>query len=246
MTTIDELHLLQDKLLPLHPDRVVLGLFMANDINFNLGHGQKRLQMPAPAWFEALRQRSALVHFAFLHALALNQRYKLVARDRLGGSWVRSQLTLVDGYGLHMLSYPAGELALYVRKPSRLADEAFTVLKEVLLQLRQLGDEQHFTLRVLLIPTPSAVAGRLNILHYPEILRELHAQGVALREDDLDFGLPTRRVLGICAELGLSCIDPTERFKQLGPRAFFPSDEHPTSAAHEALAEALLEAGARE
>src|SRR5262249_47315513 len=33
MTTIDEYHLLQDKLLPLEPDVVVIGLFMANDLN---------------------------------------------------------------------------------------------------------------------------------------------------------------------------------------------------------------------
>lgn len=37
MTTIDELHFLESRLLPLRPDVVVVGLFMANDINFNSG-----------------------------------------------------------------------------------------------------------------------------------------------------------------------------------------------------------------
>ena len=40
MTTVDEYHLLADKLLPLEPDVVVIGLFMANDLNMNLAHPQ--------------------------------------------------------------------------------------------------------------------------------------------------------------------------------------------------------------
>jgi hypothetical protein len=243
MTTVDEYHLLQDKLLPLHPDVVVLGLFMANDINFNLGHGQHRLRYLAPAWIEAARQHSALVHFLFLRALAINQRYKWVRNEELGSVWVPTRLGLVDRYGFHMLSYPMGELSLYMRKPSPLADEAFAVLGDVLGQLRALGARQGFSVRVLLIPTPSSVAGRLKLLHYPDILRQLRAQGIAVREDDFDFTLPTRRVLAICKKLALSCIDPMPRFKQLGTAAFFPTDEHPTVAGHEALARALLEHG---
>lgn len=241
MTTIDELELLEHKLLPLRPDVVLVGLFMANDINFNLGHGQRRLQLRAPAWIDALRQHSALGHVLFLRALALNQRYRLVRSERLGSRWVASRIGLVDGYGLHMLSYPAGELALYMRRPSHLADEAFLVLRDVLAQFIALGKAHGFALELLLIPTPSSVAGRLRLLHYPDFLRELRAQGIAIREDDLDVTLPTRRVLTICHELGLRCTDATARFKQLGSAAFFPGDEHPTPAGHEALARALLE-----
>jgi lysophospholipase L1-like esterase len=241
MTTIDEYHLLRDKLLPLRPDVVVVGLFMANDINFNLGHGQKRQHYLAPTWLDAARQHSALAHFVFLRALALNQRYKLVRSDRLGSSWVAARVGLIDSYGLHMLSYPAGEIALYMRRPSKLADEAFLVLKDVLSQLLALGAQHGFSLRMLLIPTPSAIAGRLTILHYPDVLRELRTQGVVVREDDLDFTLPTRRVLAICEQLHLHCIDPSTRLRQLGRAAFFAKDEHPTVAGHEALARALLE-----
>jgi lysophospholipase L1-like esterase len=241
MTTIDEYHLLNDKLLPLRPDLVVIGLFMANDLNFNLGHGQKHQHYLAPGWLDVARQHSALVHFLFLRALALNQRYKLVRSDRLGSTWVASRVGLIDSYGLHMLSYPAGEIALYMRRPSKLADEAFLVLEDVLSQLLTLGAQRGFAVRVLLIPTPSAVAGRLTILHYPDILRELRTQGVVVREDDLDFTLPTRRVLAICDRLHVRCIDPSTRFRQLGPSAFFPTDEHPSVAGHDALARALLE-----
>ena len=68
-----------------------------------------------------------------------------------------------------MLSYPQGELALYVRQQSRLVDEAYTALEAALAQLQALSVQHGFRLRVLLIPSPSTVFGKLAILHYPEI-----------------------------------------------------------------------------
>lgn len=240
MTTIDALRLLEDKLLPLAPDAVVLGLFMANDINFNLAHGRRALRYRAPGWLDALRQRSALAHFAFLRALALNQRYRFLSEGQLGAGWLAQRLSLIDSYGFHMLSYPAGEVALYMRRPSTLVDEAFAVLSDALRQLRDLGARERFAVRVVLIPTPSAVKGSLAILHHPDILFQLRQQGIAVTQDDLDFGLPARRVLAICEELALDCVDATPAFKGVGSRAFFADDEHPTVAGHEALAAALL------
>ena len=71
-------------------------------------------------------------------------------------------------------------------------------------------------------------------------MRELHAQGVDIDKDQLDFALPTRRVLEICARLALPCIDATPQLKPLGLAAFFAGDEHPSIAGHDALARALL------
>jgi hypothetical protein len=240
MTTIDEYHLLRDKLLPLAPDVVVLGLFLANDINFNLGHAQHSVEYRAPRWVDHARQRSALAHFLFLQALSWNQRHRLVDDGSLGSAFVDRRIALVDENGLHMLNYPAGEIALYLRKPSRLVEEAYAVLESVLSQLRALGVRHDFALRVLLIPTPSAVLGKLAILHHPHILQELRAQGVHIDPRDLDFRLPARRVLSICAKLELTCVDATSELARLGRAAFFPTDEHPTAAGHEALARALL------
>lgn len=239
MTTLDELHLLQTKLLPLAPDAVVLGLFMANDINFNLAHRQRRFRSAAPA-VDFMRQQSALAHLLYLQALAFQQRRGAPAGE--DGTWVDARLGLVDQYGLHMLSYPAGELSLYMRQPSRLADEAFAVLESALAQLQALGREHGFVPRVLLIPSPSTVLGRLAILHHPQILDVLKAQGVHVQERDLDVDLPRRRVLAACERLRLACIDPTPELRRLGRAAFFPSDEHPTAAGHDALARALLRA----
>jgi hypothetical protein len=240
MTTIDELTFLRDRLLPLSPQVVVLGLFMPNDVNMNLAHGRRRLRYQAPTWLDALRERSLLAERLFLSALALNQRYRVIAPGTLGSRWVDERIAQVESHGLHMLSYPAGELALYVRDGSALVDEAFGVLREALRQLQQLGRAHGFSLRVLVIPSASTVLGRLSILAHPGILTELRQQGIAIDPRMLDFQRPLRRVLALCAELELACVDGTPALRTLGARAFFPRDEHPTVAGHEALARALL------
>lgn len=233
MTTVGEYYLLRDKLQPLNPDVVVLGLFMSNDINFNLGH-QERRDARGTSWVDRLRRHSALVHFLHLRALAFNPRHRL---------WRDSPdvaLTLIDSHGLHMLSYPAGEIATYMREPSELIDRAFEVLRSVLHQFLDLGRECGFSFAVLLIPSPSAVAGSLELPHHPRMLEELAEHGIHIRESDLDFALPTRRVRAICADLGIPCIDATARMRRVGIAVFFPKDEHPTVIGHSALALELL------
>lgn len=243
MTTLDELHFYEHKLRALTPDVVVLGLFMSNDINFNLAHVERELRLQSRwAMLEWLQAHSAFVHFASLQLLAANARHHLFEPgDGLAAHLLPRELTLVDRNGLHMLSYPMGEVATYVRVPSPLVDHAFDVLRLALSRFMAAAERDGFALRVLLIPSPSAVAGRLRLLHYPDIYEDLKRAGVSLSESDLDVGLPTRRVLSMCAELGLVCIDPTARFQALGEGVFFPDDEHPTALGHAVLAEALAE-----
>jgi lysophospholipase L1-like esterase len=240
MTTLDALHLLRDKLLPLSPDVVVLGLFLCNDVNMNLAHGRQRRQPGAGAWLDALRQRSALAQALFVHALAANQRLRLLPPGAPGSDWVDERLTAIDERGLHLRSYPAGELALYARGHSALLEQAYAILGDALLQLKQLGRERDFALRVLVIPSPSTVLRRLAILAHPGILVELQQQGVKVDPTELDFGQPVRRVLALCDELSLACVDATPALREVGRAAFFARDEHPTIAGHEALARALL------
>jgi hypothetical protein len=237
MTTIDEYHLLADKLLPLRPDAVVLGLFMANDINTNLGH--RELTRGGRAWFDWLRAHSALVHFLFLRLLTLSPRRPQPSAAG-ASAWLPVELSLVDERGLHLLSYPEGELATYVVPESALVGHAYEVLARVLRDFQALARRQHFALRVLLIPSPSRVLSRLAVLHYPTLLAELRARGVTIAPGDIDVDAATRRVLGICKRLDLACVDPTPELQRLGARAFFPRDEHPTVAGHRALAQALL------
>jgi GDSL-like Lipase/Acylhydrolase family len=233
MTTIDEYHLLRDKLLPLQPDVVVIGLFMANDINFNLGHQERRARVSGLA--EQLRSHSALVHFASLRWLALGARARRPAPE-----WAPLPLRLVDQRGLHMLSYPEGELATYLVPASPEVDHAFEVLERVLGDFVQLGREHSFAVKVMLVPSPSRVLSRLAVLHYPNLLSELRERGLAIDPAAIDVDEPTRRVLAVCARLSLTCMDPTARLQHLGAKAFFPTDEHPTVAGHRELASELL------
>ncbi len=238
MTTSDELHLLEDMLLPLAPDVVVIGFFLANDINFNLAQAAAANDSPLRRATLALRQRSALAHFLELQALVLSSRVRwLGALGRVGAPGAAG---FVDERGLHMLSYPEGELATYHREPSALIERSYVVLEELLARFRDLGREHGFAPRVFLIPTPSSVAGRLAILHHPDILVELAERGVVISETDLDFAEPTRRVRRICRELGIVCIDPTARLREFGLRAFLPGDEHPSELGHRCLAEVLF------
>ncbi len=242
MTTIDEFHFLKEELILLEPDAVVVGLFMANDINFNLGHSQSRVQhRPRSKAVAHLEDRSALVHFLYLKALALNDRYKWINTATLAETrLIPVEFGLFDAYGFHMLSYPAGEVATYMKKPSALVDRAFNVLRAIFGQFKALSSAQGFVFRVVLIPTPSAVAQRLTILHHPNILQELRVQGIEVRESDLDFALPTRRVLAICKDLDIECFDPTRRMKQIGLSVFFEGDEHLTPIGHRAVAQELI------
>jgi len=235
MTTLDELHFLP-RLLALRPDVVVLGLFLSNDINFNLGHIERRRPGSAELWPQ-LVDRSALAHFAHLRMLGWGA--KVGERMPATADWLPREAQLVDRDGFHMLSYPAGEVALYMRRPSPLVDRAYGVLEEALRHFVALGEQHRFELAVLLIPAPSAVAGRLQLLHYPDIQGELRRQGVEVSEAQLDVHLPRMRVASLCERLSLLCIDPTERLQEIGMGVFFPTDEHPTVTGHAALGKAL-------
>jgi len=244
MTTIDEMHFLSSKLLPLHPDVVVVGLFMANDINFNLGHAEReRSTAPRTSWARSIVQHSALAHFAYVQAIAFNARTRWIEPDDLGErSVVAREVGLVDRYGFHMLSYPMGEVATYMKAPSPLVEHAFDVLEDVLVKLDEMGKRHGFVARVLLVPAPSAVAGRLLLLHYPDIWGDLRRAGIRVRPSQIDTHAPTERVLAICARRHLVCIDPTERMRAVGVgEVFFPTDEHPTRRGHALLARELVE-----
>jgi len=250
MSNIDEYHFFKGKLLPLEPDVVVLGLFMSNDVNLGLEHRERKLDTGgvrgALHW---LRQNSALGHFLYLRALTLNGRLGWF-RNEAGveqGQVVRSRpvkgsgLGLVDSHGFHMLSYPEGETATYMKESSELVDHAFRVLDRVLVDFLALGTQYGFEFRVLVIPTPSAVAGELTLLHFPDFYADLAAKGIHLTEDQLDFDRPTERVRAICERRGIPCVDPTERMRALGMSVFFPDNEHTTVLGHQALAAELVQ-----
>ena len=233
MTNIDAYHLLADKLLPLQPDIVVIGLFMANDINMNLAHPQLVAQHHSP--WRKLTRRSAFAHFLHLKLMAADAGGRRADRSPLAPV----ELTLVDERGLRMLSYPEGELATYLQPQSALVSRAYSVLEDVLRNFQRLGEVHHFSVRVLIIPSPSRVLGKLAILHYPRLLQDLASAGLQITNAKIDVDAPTRRVLALCERVAVTCVDPSTALARLGARAFFPEDEHPTAAAHRVLAEVL-------
>ena len=99
---------------------------MANDINFNLGHTAKQIRIrPTFDLLAYLKDRSVVVHFLYLRALAINNRYKLVRSDVLAErSLIPVELGLIDSYGFHMLNYPVDEEATYMKKSSDLIQHA--------------------------------------------------------------------------------------------------------------------------
>lgn len=237
MTTLDELHFLP-RLLPLKPDVVVLAIFLSNDINFNLGHVERRKPDSAGLW-PRLVDESALAHFVHLRLLSWGGRIGEGLPN--ASAWLPMEAQLIDDYGFHMLSYPAGEVALYMSRPSALVDRAYAVLEQALRHFIALGQTHEFKFAVLLIPAPSAVAGSLRLLHYPDIYGELARQGVEVSAPQLDVHLPRQRVMALCERLSLLCVDPTRRLQEIGMGVFFPTDEHPTATGHAALAQALAE-----
>jgi hypothetical protein len=245
MTNVDELHFLTI-LLPLEPDVVVLGLFMSNDINFNLRHTRARRALPARSdWLQKLRYSSAAVHFFFGKALALNSRYHWFRSERWDERCsVPLELRLLDANGMHMLDYAAGEVATYMRQPSALIENAWSVLADVLAQFKALGREHDFRFAVVLLPSPSRVAGELRLLHYPDIYARLARQGIELTPDDIDVDAPSERVLAICEDLGIVCIDPSAERRAAGMHVFFPDNEHLTELGHAVVASTLVGASA--
>lgn len=234
MSTIGEYYLLRDELLALEPDVVVLGLFLANDINFNMGHLEWDDGAPQTLT-ERLARNSALVRLVW--------RWQQRPGEAAGPWNVPAHVPrrLIGGHGLHVLSYPGGEIATYMREPSKLVQRAFVRLRGVLERFQALAAASDFAFSVLLIPSPSSAAGRLRLLHAPNMLRELAEHGIRIDEKELDVTLPTTRIRKMCAELSIPCIDPTERVRRQGRAAFFPDDQHPTVAGHRALSDGLME-----
>ena len=229
MATVNEYVLLRDRLLALKPDVVVLGVFMANDLNFNLKY--ERLLEEGEAregafshLVSALRPRSALVDFTFL-------RWEMVRYKMRWGT---------TSSGLYPFSYPEGEIATYESPPSAPVERAFSVMERVLGHMSALAKERHFRLLPLLIPTTSRLASKIELQSFPWISSSLTSRGILNASLHLDFEQPTRRVLEICSSLPLTCIDPVAKLKGLGQGAFNPKDDHLSPSAHQAVSESIL------
>ena len=242
MSTVDELALFEQKLFKLKPDLVVLGLFMANDINFNLRFPEKRLSkknMSVTTQLLAyLRQHSALFHFISLRLLVLNYKYGLVTASSPKDGYEPAWTGALDSNGLPLLSYMHGEIATYQKKYSELMNYSFEVLESSLQNFDSLSKGLGFDFLVVLIPTSSSISNKLDMFYWPDALEILKKDGIVITESELDIGKPTRLVMEICNRNKIKCLDPTTLLRdKLGMQTINPNDDHLSAASHQLVGE---------
>ena len=248
LSTVGELKLFEDDLLKLNPDVVILGLFMANDLNFNLAHASVEKISGVNTFFLKsfyfFRRYSALVHLLYLRLLALNSTHRFTSRLGLQDcTWIPVEYRLLDEAGLDMVNYSDGEIALYSKKPSLLSVRAFEVLAQVLLEFKSLAAKHAFTFSVAIIPTWSSLTNRLELPAYPKAISSLKSRGIALEAEDLDLQSPLTRVKEMCASLDIHCVDPSSDLRDIGTRSMLPHDDHLSIEGHRVVAENILRSG---
>jgi hypothetical protein len=243
MTTVGEYRLLADRLVTLKPDIVVLGFFMANDINWNLGNEHLLDESPS-VWirlWQQFRMHSALAHFAHLRLLAFSADSG--AFGGYGGVQPKSSvlgLKLIDDSGIHMLDYFGGEIATYKKRYSAPMEHAFVLLRELLSRFDTLAETRGFQFAVLVIPTASQIDDELLMFRWPDPWGTIRRRGYDLSKDDLDLQKPLKLMREMCAETGILCIDPTEELRRLGAAVVVLSaDDHPSREGHRVLAKTL-------
>ena len=247
LSPIDEYMLLLNELIKLSPDVVVLGLFMANDINFNLAQS-KRLEdfkkFPISGEvFYSLRYRSALFHFCFQKFRSINDKYAIINRLGLSNqSQIPIELRLIDENKLNLASYIEGEAALYYNRESSLVNEAYEYLDKTFKNFRILATKHEFEFVVLLIPTASSIMQEFTMPKWPHALGTVSKKTKKhIKSIDFDFDIPFEKVKQICASHNIICLDAKNDFRRAGIESLLPRDDHPSILGHQILAEKLVE-----
>lgn len=248
LTTVDEYTLFEKKLAVLKPDVVILGFFMANDINFNVRYTEKRFSNSTSnrlhRFLAALRQHSAFVHFLVIKFTALNAKHKFFKIRDPEAEIVYAPFATggIDEDGIPFFFYMEGEVATYKKKYSKLMEYAFQVLDRTLYKFNVLSESQGFVFRVVLIPASSSLANRLKMFKFPEPIKTMNEHGMKVQEEDLDIGKPTRLVMETCKSAGVVCINPTDEVREkLGTAAIIEdNDDHLSVAGHSLMGEILF------
>jgi len=240
MTTVSEYNFFKRYLLKAEPDIVVLGLFMANDINFNLRHDQ---ELSEQSTLETVLSRvtsvSALLNFVYLRAKALLYKYSPNIAKKYTGNRQKIRFLKINERGLALINYAEGEIATYEKKPSIITDYAFEITEEIIARFVDLSEIFNFQFVIALIPTSSTILNKMEMYFYPEALDQLKKKGIHILESDLDFQKPTRRILSICKRHNIICINPTPGLKKLGRFVILLGDDHLSVSGHNYVAKVL-------
>lgn len=250
----DALRLYTGYLAHLETDLVLLGVFMANDLNYNLLASKRRRRWPAP--LATLRNQSldslATAHFVRSRLLTLNLRLHFdTARITHGQVQSFSRFGLIDERGLHYLDYRMGELAGYWPEgDSPLMEHAYELFARVLQKFEQASRARGARFAVVLLPAPPALAGEYVSPREPNVLNRLRLHGLYVSADRLEITRPLRRVRAICDQLRIPCLDPTAALTAADRatpaiaklhRVLLPGDDHFNGQGHAILAREVAE-----
>jgi hypothetical protein len=245
MSPINEVFLYKKYLYRLQPDLVVVGLFLANDINFNLPYepllfDDNWFNSPgkrAWRWFES---RSALTHFLVLHFKALNEKYKFSVWQNPNTLLADGNISMIDEDHFELLSYVSGEVSLYRKHPSVLMKQAEDLLEKTFGILKKEVEGHGSRLQIIFLPSPATVKGDLFIPRSMAPEELLKKSG--LKKADLDFEKPLVVANGICQNLKLVCQNPLSKLRAHGEQdIFLPHDNHFSPFGHKIIGDYLYE-----
>lgn len=177
LSTIGEVHLYAHHVARLKPDVVVLGVFMANDLNYNLLHSDSEKLVGSELLFmklyRKLQKRSALF-FLSMKSAALNSREKFFGRFGMDAwRWIPGEFRIADENGFVMANYLHGEVSTYVVPESEVISKSYDLFKNELLKLKKLIAENGARLLVVILPTHSSLVDSLSLLIFPSALQDL-------------------------------------------------------------------------
>lgn len=228
---VNQLMLLDNKFHLLKPDHIFLGIFLANDINFNLLNYDPIINNSwGHRFYESLRNTSALINFLHYRLIGLVKRSELfdsMSNEELWPtSWLKTQR------GLHYINYIEGEYSLYLKDNEPLVEKSYVILEDLLLKFKSFTKERNIEFSVILFPSPSTV---LNKAYFGEsdIVHHINKR-FNISEDDLDFQRPLNKTIEICNRLKIKCINPLQKLKPLGLKAFL-EDDHFSALGHDVL-----------
>lgn len=234
---VNQLMLLENKFSLLKPNHIFLGIFLANDINFNLLNYDPIMKNNwAHRLYERCRNMSALVNFLHYRLISLIKRTELfdfLSDEELWPtSWLKTQR------GLHYINYVEGEYSLYIKEDEPLVEKSYVILEDLLAKFKEFSSKRNIKFSVLLLPSPSTV---LNKAYFGVDDIALHInKRFSISKDDLDFQRPLNKTINICNRLKIKCINPLQKLKPLGLKAFL-DDDHFSVLGHEELYKIIFE-----
>jgi len=228
---LQELRFLQHQGLALHPDVVLLGFYVGNDLvdSYELfdAEGVPTLGVKDGQ----LVSRKVREVEPGLRGASASLRLWLAPRSHLYTLLRNRSSELLIRFGLRNLEVPCD---FFRRDWTPEMNAEWSLTRKLLLELRDLTHRDGIALVVLLIPT-------LHQVHVEPWQQYLEVFDVDPSGFDLEQ--PQRLLMGFCAEARIDCVDVLPRLRERAAetRLYFRVDGHLNAAGHAAVAEALAE-----